>query len=146
LSSGTLKRGLYSQLTNNAAVAAVVGERVYSQVVPQSISLAEDGPYIAFAKTGASRDQTHDGLSGFVQTTFELHCCAANETDADIVGDAVREALCGTGYLASFGTFKVQHCKHSDERDEIEVIEGREKPIFKHVVTVEIGYQEKDNA
>lgn len=136
--SGPLKRGLLDHLVGDSAISARVADRVYSTYAPQ----LDDMPFIVFSRTSATRGQTHDGLDGYVEATFDVECWATTETEADALGDEAREALCGTGFRTQFGTFHIQHCKHVTERDETATVEGKEKPLFAHVLTVNIAYQE----
>jgi hypothetical protein len=136
--SGLLKRGIYDHLAADSAVSALVGDRIYTTYTPQLDTM----PFVVFRRTAALRGQTNDGLDGYVEATFDLDCWAETEAEADALGDAVREAICGQGFRAQFGSFNIQHCKHVTERDEAEYGDGKEQPLFGHILTVNIAYQE----
>ena len=82
-----IEEALYAMLTADAAVAALVGTRVYPIPAPDQVVR----PYIAYRRTGERVDRALGGPTGLVETTFELGCWAEDTTTA--AGGAIARDL-----------------------------------------------------
>jgi hypothetical protein len=87
----------YSTLSGAAGVTALVGTRIYPDVVPQEKAL----PAIAIARTETEFINTiHNAapLGSFVE--LEIWCMAETRTGAEAVADAVKAAfIATTGFM-----------------------------------------------
>lgn len=88
---------LYSTMTAAAGVTALVGQRVYPDVIPQESDL----PAIAYQRTGTEFQNTIHGGSPLGQTTtLEIMCVAETRHGANGLAQAVVAALAGTDFSA----------------------------------------------
>jgi hypothetical protein len=83
---------LYSKLTGDGDVSALVGTRIYPNVIPQDADL----PALAFQQISRPGDMAHDGPYGVVFPRFQI-TAQANTYDevADLI-NKVRIAIDGT--------------------------------------------------
>lgn len=79
---------IYQALASNAAVAALVGTRIYPETAPNEADL----PLIVYTV------RTADGLDGnapMMRCTITANCYAATDASAESVGAAIRAVLDG---------------------------------------------------
>lgn len=83
-------------LDASAAVAAIVGTRIYGGVAPEE----EPAPLVVFRKAGAQRPQSEDGglldpeVEGqIVSAAVDVLCIAGEYPQLKALGEAVRQAL-----------------------------------------------------
>jgi hypothetical protein len=87
VSSETL---LYSTLSTAAPVVALVGTRIYPDVVPQNVT----GSAIAYIKVNTEAVATiHTATPAATFTTLEVWCMAGARAAAEAVADASQTAL-----------------------------------------------------
>lgn len=84
----------YALLSGSAGVTALVGTRIYPDVLPEDCIY----PAIVYARSGTDPERLLDG--SVAVTRIELACAAWAETrvSADAVADAVEAALLGGGF------------------------------------------------
>jgi len=86
---------LYAALTAAAGVTALIGTRVYPDVVPQESAL----PCAAFARLDTEYTTTiHSGVPIAENTTIEISCMALTRASADDVCNAVIAAAGAAGF------------------------------------------------
>lgn len=84
---------LYSALSADAGVAALVAARIYPDLVPAEAAL----PCIAYERTATEPLHTlHAQVGEFA--VLEVSCMAANRLAAEQLGDAVRTAATAAAY------------------------------------------------
>jgi hypothetical protein len=89
-----LEEALYDYLTNDAGVAALVGDRVYPVRAPENPTV----PYIRWQRIGAQRFYTHDSFEdtdAYVRARVQFTCIAVSPLQAIEVKEAVLLALSG---------------------------------------------------
>jgi hypothetical protein len=86
-----IEQAIYSILSTDATTKALVGTRIYPNVVPQDATL----PAIAYQRISGSRVQSHGGPSNLARPRFQFTCLAVNYSGARAVANAVRQALDG---------------------------------------------------
>lgn len=86
-----VEEDIYSFLTGNAGVAALVGTRVYPLMLPQDCTL----PAVAYRRVDTPRIYSHQGYSGLARPRFQFDCLAASYASASAVAEAVRSAFAG---------------------------------------------------
>jgi Protein of unknown function (DUF3168) len=98
--SQNLPNGLFSLLTADAGISALIGTRVYPVVLPENPTL----PALLYKFVGGQSDPTLD-TSGEQKLRLELDCYGASFDDASALRDAVTAALNGYQGTLSDGTF-----------------------------------------
>jgi hypothetical protein len=107
----SLERGLVAHLKAAPAVAALVGERIYHERLPQKPTY----PAITYARTSTDRYMTLQGPANISQVRIGLDCWASTAAELDALSTAVRAAVAGvTGTL---GPTSIQHCTYETEAD-----------------------------
>jgi len=84
-----IEPALRSELINNAAVAAMVGTRVYPMHLPQGYTL----PAISYQMISAPRAWSTTGPVGQVQARVQVDCWAETYDGAKSLSNGVRLAL-----------------------------------------------------
>lgn len=80
---------IYSRLTNNAPVSALVSTRVYPRKIPQSPTY----PLISYAVQGIEQPTAMGSDPEMVTKTVQVDCYAATYSGAKDLSDKVRQAL-----------------------------------------------------
>ncbi len=96
---------LYDALSNAAAVTAIVGTNIYSDLVVEDI----DAPYIYFERTNTEMVNTiHTGIPIAQFTDFAVICFAVTREAAEDLGDKAYTAVAASGdfiYTGRVGEF-----------------------------------------
>lgn len=85
----TMEASLFSFLTGNAGIAALIGTRVYPGIIPQS----GVQPCIVYNKSSRSRQQLFCGTDGLLLTRLEIDCYADSYIQSVALANAVTSAL-----------------------------------------------------
>ena len=100
-----IEEALYSCLTSDAGVAALVSTRIYPNVVPQDIAL----PAVAYQRISTTRVMAHDGPTGVANARFQFTVSASTYSSARNVANAIRTALDGfSGLMGGQSGVKVE--------------------------------------
>ncbi len=91
------KATIYSTLTNDATLAALVGSRVYPSKLPQAVTF----PAVMFTRVGGPRDVHLSGASGSGRPRYRFDCWADTHDGAEAVFNALRDAMDGLGAVAA---------------------------------------------
>lgn len=83
-------------LLAQATVTAAVGQRIYTDVLPQNPVL----PAITFSKLYTNHDHTLSNLAGLAHTRLQFDCYATTRATANQLAEIIR----GTGIVALRGT------------------------------------------
>ena len=104
--------GIYLRmvLTQDPSVAALAGDRVYSDVLPQ----APKTPAVVITEVSADEDVSLDGPTGVQRTSLAVDSWAEKRADATALGLAVKKTL--SGHSGAAGGFEVQSCFFVTER------------------------------
>lgn len=94
----TIEKDIYYILTNNAAVSALVSNRVYPLLLPQRWTL----PAITYQRVSGDRAANYSGASGRARPRFQIDCWADDYDGAKDLADKVR--LCLDGYKGDINT------------------------------------------
>jgi hypothetical protein len=87
----SIETGLYSELTGDAGVSALVSTRIYPLQVPQDVAM----PAVAYQQISGSPEYAHDGDSGLNWARFQFTCQAETYAGAKALAVAVKAALSG---------------------------------------------------
>ena len=86
-------------LTADAGVAALVGDRVFTEVLPQAPTV----PAVVFAQVAGDEDVALDGPTGVGSRRVQIDAWAKSRAEATALALAVRAALAGhSGAAAGF--------------------------------------------
>ena len=91
----SIETTLYSTLSNNAGVVALVSTRIYPVLAPESAAL----PYVDYQNVAGSRISTLPGVGDAIRARIQMNCNATTYAGAVALADAVIAALAGDGYL-----------------------------------------------
>jgi hypothetical protein len=103
----TLEDKLYTLLSGDAAVAAIVSSRIYPDEAPQGIA----DPYLTYQRIASGRDYTLGGYSNLENPIIQVDCWAADNETRNTLRDAVIAAM------RASGTFQIgdDNPRHSKE-------------------------------
>jgi hypothetical protein len=91
----SIETDLYTTLSNNSGVTALVGARIYPGLAPESIAK----PYLVYELVFGERLNTITGVDDATRKRIQINCHASTYASSKSVSDAVEAALEGDGYL-----------------------------------------------
>jgi len=106
-----IEDGLFSYLTNNAGVKAIVVSRVYPLVMPQKTTL----PAITYQTTALKPDRTMAGNTGRMTATIQINAWAETHVGVKALAQALRTAL--NDYSGAMGSDTIQRSRVETEKD-----------------------------
>lgn len=87
---------LFAALTADAGVTALVGTRIYPELVPQE----QEPPCVAYSRAGTEYVMTiHSGVPAAQIATLEIVCMARTQEAANQVADAVVPAAGAANFV-----------------------------------------------
>jgi hypothetical protein len=120
-----LEPGLYAYLKNDPAVSALVGDRIFPNVVPEGTIL----PSIRYQRITTQREDTHDPfgeMHAYVRATVQIDSWSTSAQGAMEVGEAVMLALSGFhGDMEGVSIGRVTNVRESDTYDLQKKLHGR---------------------
>lgn len=103
-----IEEALFSHLKSHAGLSALVGTRIYPQIMPQGVTM----PAVTYQKISGPREYSHGGPSELAHPRFQLSCWAKNYSTAKDIAEQVRLALQayrgtmgGAGGVTVYGAF-----------------------------------------
>ena len=106
-----IEAAIVSLLEGDAAVAAMVGTRIYPAAIPQG----EPAPSIAYWRVSTGRRLRYDAPDGTSSARYQLDMQASDYTAARALAAAVRHAL--NGYRGSVAGEQIHHISLPNEQD-----------------------------
>lgn len=100
----SLESDLFDYLQTQAAVTALVGTRVYQNVLPQG----KDYPAVIYQRISTEHAQHTLGAGGLATARMQFDCWALDAAAAQQVGEALRAAL--QGFRGEMGDTNIRHC------------------------------------
>ena len=82
-------KAIYSILSDNAAVDALISDRIYPNVAKQTSAF----PFVVYQVTGDDPTDTKDGVSPLDENAILVMCFSQTYTQASDLADKVRIAL-----------------------------------------------------
>jgi hypothetical protein len=137
-----LGSAIRAYLAANAGVAALVGSRIYPDVLPQGYSVATGGA-LTYMVISTTHDHLINGLSGIARSRIEFTAFAKTRVIANAIAEAVRTSGL-QGYTGAMGGVFVESVmidggiQTGDERPTDGSQEHRYLTIFDYL----IAYQE----
>jgi hypothetical protein len=132
-----IEAGIYSRLSGSTAITALVGTRVYPQVVPQGASY----PNIRFA---IITDEVVHGMSGpttLRQASLQIDCYSQNSYSGSIsIAEAVMNQL--NTNSTTFGSIAIENSHVTSAGDEpaFAPTDGSDDYIFGRSLDVDLFY------
>jgi len=114
--AGEIDVALYTVLTSDAAVSALVGTRVYPNIVPQNKAM----PAITYQQISGLRNYTMDGPVGLVEARFQINCWSTTYVQSRVLARLVRKAL------DNYSTTPIEITYLENEGDMPEVESGKD--------------------
>ena len=110
-------------LENDAGVAAIAGDRIYPNVIPQDVSL----PALAYQVISRPGIMAHDGPPGYALPRFQVTAQAETYNQVVSLVNAVRVAFDGfSGLMGGAGGVQVEGTFVQDVRDDYQFPTERE--------------------
>ena len=106
----SLETGLYTALTGDAGVSALVGTRIYPEIMPQGVTY----PAISYQRISTTRTNMLSGVDDFTQVRVQVDCWDDSYSGVKALSAAVKSAIDG---VTALGTEAVHHCFMDSERD-----------------------------
>lgn len=107
-----LEEAVYSRLSGNVAVAALVSTRIYPNKIPQEATL----PAIAYQRISARRVKAHAAPTGLARVRVQVTCVARSYSEVKGLAAAVRTAM--QGVMGTVGGVGVQGSWLETDADE----------------------------
>ena len=133
----SVKGGLALHLKANAAVSAIVGDRVYIAPIPQAKPL----PFVVFRRRATDHIRSLTGPSGLRRTEFDLMCYSTDSAQVEQLAEAVRLSL--DGWSGVWSSIRVTNVFVEEMEDtEIADQEGGEEVIFQVEIPIVVWHVE----
>jgi hypothetical protein len=107
-----LEEAVYSRLSGNVAVAALVSTRIYPNKIPQEAAL----PAVAYQRISARRVKAHAAPTGLARVRVQVTCVARSYSEVKGLAAAVRTAM--QGVMGTVGGVGVQGSWLETDADE----------------------------
>ena len=92
-------------LAGKTAVAALVGSRIYPDVLPQAYKTSQGGALV-YTIIDTMHDHLLNGLAGVARSRIEFTAYAATRAGANAISEAIR--TCGlVGHFGAMGTMQI---------------------------------------
>jgi len=106
-----IEKAIYSILTNDTDVKALVVKRVYPLIVAQGVAM----PAITYQQIGGPRYHTTSGPIGMANTLYQINCWAESYDDMKDLSEKTRKAL--DGYSGTSASVVIDVIQMQDESD-----------------------------
>lgn len=127
----SVKGGMVAHLKADAAIAAIVGTRIYPVPLPQG----KLPPYLLYQRRDTEHTTDLRGSSGLRRTEFQLDCYAVDSAVADMLAEAVRNSL--DNWRGTWSGTRVRHVLVEKIADTMtDDIDGGEEVL--HRITLDI--------
>lgn len=107
-----IEEAVYSRLSGNAGVSALVSTRIYPNKIPQEATL----PAIAYQRISARRVKAHAAPTGLARVRVQVTCVARSYSEVKGLAAAVRTAM--QGVMGTVGGVWVQGSWLETDADE----------------------------
>lgn len=116
-----IRQALKTKLLATTAVTDLITARLYPMRAPDDATF----PFLIYKLISSSRDYSHDGAVGLVESRFNIECRARVYEDAVALADAVRLTLSGT--TGTWGDRDIGNCELINESDGFDFIAGADE-------------------
>lgn len=133
----SLERALFARVTGDAAVSALIGDRLFPNVAP----LGTDAPFATYQRISATRVRSLTQRSGLAMARMQLDCMAETYAGARALADAVRQAL--DGFRGAAGSPPVTIEASSIQSDQDLYEDAAEPPLHRVSMDFMLTYREE---
>jgi hypothetical protein len=102
---------IYSILSGDSTVTGLVADRIDPNFVPQGKSM----PAITYTQITGQRDTTMDGVSGLVDSRYQINAWGSTYASVEAVAEAIRGAM--VDYSGTAGGKTISWIKLDNEGD-----------------------------
>lgn len=106
----TLEEALYSHMTNQAGITALVGARIYPILMAQTAIL----PAIVYTRISTVREYSLSGFTGMTTARIQIDIMAQYASTAKTIADSVRFSL--DGFVGLMGDVRIAQIMTDDEQ------------------------------
>jgi hypothetical protein len=132
-----IEKGLYSRLTADGALIALIGTKVFPHRGSQSQVL----PYVTYTRIFAERMHHLAGPSGLARPTLQLDVWSLTYAECKAIADRIRVLLDGLSWIAA--GYTVQYSRMTNEREEKEPIDvASDTVVYRSSMDFEIWFNE----
>lgn len=110
-----IEAGLVTYLNARAGLMAIVGTRIYPQLVPQAAQGSDNYPAVTYQVIDEPNEHYLGGVSQLAHPRVQITAWARTFLAALSIRDALVDAL--DGFAGTMGTFSVSPCLKIDEGD-----------------------------
>jgi hypothetical protein len=133
----SLKAALYTYLTGNAGVAALVEDRIYPSFTG---SMAAALPRVCYEIDRTTVERHLSGLTDITMASVSFQCWAEDSTGADGLAQTVRQAL--DAYKGTQSGVDILTVFYDSETDTIEVPDdGGSLPTYLRTITFRVWHR-----
>ena len=128
-----IAEGMFSHLSNDGGVAAIVSARIFPLVIPQrSAPTLLRQPCLVYARVSVQRQQKFCGTDGLVKSEFQLDCYAPTYAESQSLAAATRAAL--IDFTGTMNGIRVAMVQLDDEGDMDEPDAGLYRVVQRFIV------------
>lgn len=132
----TLRAALYARLLDSAALAAVVGDRVFHARIPQR----KDFPAVVFTTPSRSYGHNLGGGDGTSTANVQVDCWAATAVAAEEAAEAVRLAF--QGFRGRVGSVEFTACLVDDVGEIVtQDSPGKDAWTYRHLLMIDATHR-----
>ena len=110
----SLSESIYSELSTEASITALVSDRVFPVIAPVSA----DFPLIVYEKFSVDEGYSSSGADGIFGSLYRFHIFSTTLSNAEAIRSALRSFL--SDKTGTFGTNSLNHLRVIAEADEYE--------------------------
>lgn len=135
--AGGFRAGVVARLNGSAALAAIVGDRIFPQIRPQRSGL----PAVVFSIPSIERDHDLDGPTGLATAYLEMVAYAEDFTECDRLAQVLRDLF--DGFTGQLGAVEVTETLSDSEVDDWDTtVDGADDGTYSIQVDYQITYRE----
>lgn len=106
-----IEQALYSRITSDSTIAALIGTRFFPNQIPQGQKL----PAVIYKQEKGDREHIMAGAVGLVNSQYSITCYAESYSQAKELSEAVRKCL--DGYSGTVESVSIEGIFLEDETD-----------------------------
>ena len=129
-----IEEAIYSILSGDSGIAAVVSTRIYPVTLPQQATL----PAIAFTRISTGRSLHHSGTGQIAESSFQISCFSTNVKSAKSLAALVRAKL--HNYVGTVGSDVIQRTEVVDEGPDL-----WEPDLMEYQIPLEVVFSHKES-
>ena len=131
------RTGVFTWLTSQAPVTALVGLRIYPLLAPATAAL----PYVTYQRIGEAEEAHLTGLSGLTHAVYQFDVWGQTAFQAETALQALKEAM--DMYRGDMGLVPIRQFSITSIIDGLEQpSDGQSVGIWRHTITADVWFHE----